>query len=353
MKRPLNLTRQYPLDANRYPIYLSETATGWQVAASVVGTGVERLAWPDTGDGTNAAAKVSGGERETTFTLTGLNTSTSKANLKGWILEITQSGYENKYLIRSTTNANPAVATIFRSPELPPNVVGTFWCPDTKQTLPDSGNVTYRVYPMLKNPMTILFSPLAVGTLTILRESNDTTGVNNAHNVVSILRPGGSVTISVDNPSKIYYVFSSNAATEIFYWCESSVNAAVIASGGATESTLAKISGSTPIITNATGAAAIATSYAPAAAFWLESVTLNLNTAPTTSESFTITLNANDGAAYDTLLQSVDLSAAATTDLVYKPDGGPLLCESGDAIDVAWANTDTKTYGLRIAARLA
>src|SRR3990167_5740106 len=190
---------------------------------------------------------------------------------------------------------------------------------------------------MLKNPMTILFSPLAVGTLTILRESNDTTGVNNAHNVVSILRPGGSVTISVDNPSKIYYVFSSNAATEIFYWCESSVNAAVIASGGATESTLAKISGSTPIITNATGAAAIATSYAPAAAFWLESVTLN----------------ANDGAAYDTLLQSVDLSAAATTDLVYKPDGGPLLCESGDAIDVAWANTDTKTYGLRITARLA
>ena len=110
---------------------------------------------------------------------------------------------------------------------------------------------------------------------------------------------------------------------------------------------------SDPVVTPATGSGAISTSYAPLAAFWLQSVTLHFGTAPTTSENFTITLNANDGPAYDTVLRAVDLSAASTVDLVYKPDDGPLLCESGDAIDVAYTNTDAGTFGLRIVARLA
>lgn len=109
---------------------------------------------------------------------------------------------------------------------------------------------------------------------------------------------------------------------------------------------------SDPVVTPATGAGAISKSYAPAAAFWLHSVTLHFDVAPTTSENFTITLNANDGSAYDTVLRSVDLSAASTVDLLYQPDS-PLLCESGDAIDVAYTNTDMGTFGLRIVARLA
>jgi len=108
-----------------------------------------------------------------------------------------------------------------------------------------------------------------------------------------------------------------------------------------------------PVVTISTGAGAISKSYTPAAAFWLHSVTLHLSAAPTTSQDFTITLNAADGVAYDTLLYSLDLSLSSVTDLVYTPDDGPLLCESGDAVDVAYLNTDEATYGLRIVARLA
>lgn len=109
----------------------------------------------------------------------------------------------------------------------------------------------------------------------------------------------------------------------------------------------------TPVLTNATGTSAIATSYAPSADFWLDSVTLHLSAAGSTAENFTITLNANDGTAYDTVLVKQDLSTGSTVDLVYVPEGGPMLFESGDAIDVAWPNTETRTYGLRIMARLA
>lgn len=108
-----------------------------------------------------------------------------------------------------------------------------------------------------------------------------------------------------------------------------------------------------PVLTNATGTSAIATSYAPSADFYLDSVTLHLSAAGTTAENFTVTLNANDGSAYDTVLVKQDLSVGSTVDLVYVPEDGPMLFESGDAIDVAWANTESRTYGLRIMARLA
>ena len=108
-----------------------------------------------------------------------------------------------------------------------------------------------------------------------------------------------------------------------------------------------------PVVTSSSGSGAISASYAPAAPFWLDAITLHLSAAPTTSQDFTITLNANDGAAYDTLLYGLDLSLSSVTDLVYTPDDGPLLCEAGDSIDVAWLNGDGRTFGLRIVARLA
>ena len=100
-----------------------------------------------------------------------------------------------------------------------------------------------------------------------------------------------------------------------------------------------------------TGAAAIAASLTvPASAtYQLVSVTMHADAAATTSENLTITLNANAGAAYDTLLYSLDLSAASTVDLVWYPDE-PLLLEGGDAVDVAFTNTDTDTYGVQITA---
>jgi len=110
----------------------------------------------------------------------------------------------------------------------------------------------------------------------------------------------------------------------------------------------------TATVTNITGAAAIDVDYAPGSAFWLESVTLNLNTAPTTSQNFTIVLDAGDGAAYDTTLYSGDLSVlgGGTTDLVWQP-ALEMLFESTDALDVDFTNTDVVTYGLRIVVRLA
>ncbi len=78
-------------------------------------------------------------------------------------------------------------------------------------------------------------------------------------------------------------------------------------------------------------------------------VTLNLDAAPTTSESFTITLNALVGSEYDTLLYTLNLSTDSTTDIVWMPDQ-PLWLQPGDAIDVAFANTDGNTYGVLITA---
>ncbi len=107
-----------------------------------------------------------------------------------------------------------------------------------------------------------------------------------------------------------------------------------------------------PVKTAATGSGAIATSYAPGVAFWLDAITIHLSAAPTTAGDLTVTLDAADGAAYDTVLFSLDPSEQSDTDVVYIPDQ-PLLCVSGDAIAVAYPNTDGRTYGLRIIARLA
>lgn len=108
----------------------------------------------------------------------------------------------------------------------------------------------------------------------------------------------------------------------------------------------------TPVVTAGTGDEAISVSYAPGKSFWLDAVTVHLSSAPTTAGDLTVTLDAADGAAYDTVLFSLDPSEQSDTDVVYIPDQ-PLLCMSGDAIAVAYTNTDGRTYGLRIIARLA
>ena len=104
----------------------------------------------------------------------------------------------------------------------------------------------------------------------------------------------------------------------------------------------------TPIYDSATGAAALAkSSAAHTTAFLLHWVTVHFSAAPTTSESLTVIRNSVTAAAYDTTLCKVNPSVGALTDIVYMPDQ-PLLCTAGDVIDVAFANTDTKTYGVEI-----
>ncbi len=98
---------------------------------------------------------------------------------------------------------------------------------------------------------------------------------------------------------------------------------------------------------SATGTGAISASHVVTGNERLTSVILHFNVAPTTSQAFTIKLNANAGDAYDTLLATVNPADEALTDYVYIPDGD-LYLKDGDAIDLAFTNTDGKTYGVQI-----
>jgi len=104
--------------------------------------------------------------------------------------------------------------------------------------------------------------------------------------------------------------------------------------------------------TVATGAGAInATHVTPSGQHYqLVSVAVNLSAAPTTSENLTITLDSADGAEFDTTLYSVNPSTAGTTDVFWWPDQLTYL-HPGDAIDVQFANTDKRTYGVTITVR--
>lgn len=109
--------------------------------------------------------------------------------------------------------------------------------------------------------------------------------------------------------------------------------------------------GGSVVKTNATGSAAIAASFTAIQATKLVSVTCHFSAAPTTSENLTITLNANAGAAYDVLLFKIDPASQSATDLVIGTDDWGLIeLVAGDAIDVAYTNTDGLTYGVEITA---
>jgi len=110
----------------------------------------------------------------------------------------------------------------------------------------------------------------------------------------------------------------------------------------------------TPVVTVATGSGAVAMSYAPGVAFWLDAVTVRLSADPTTSENLDVVLDTADGSDYDITLWSVDPSAStgSKTDFYFVP-AHPILCAAGDAITVSFPNTDAATYGVRIVARLA
>lgn len=101
-----------------------------------------------------------------------------------------------------------------------------------------------------------------------------------------------------------------------------------------------------------TGAAAISETIAPGVAFRLLRIEAHWSAAPTTSQSFTVTLDAGDGSAYDTLLDTVNPSTNSDTDLVFGYGVGYEF-EHDDAIDIAYTNTDTKTISGRIVYELA
>ena len=119
------------------------------------------------------------------------------------------------------------------------------------------------------------------------------------------------------------------------------------------------LSSASPTITDvvypATGSAAIAhTTGTLTQAFKLDHISLHLSAAGTTTENFTVNLDAADGAEYDTNLFTLNLATDSIVDLVLTPedDGLQKLYEAGDAITIAWPNTETRTYGVRIVGEL-
>lgn len=99
--------------------------------------------------------------------------------------------------------------------------------------------------------------------------------------------------------------------------------------------------------TSATWAAAINKSTAIGKPFKLKNVTVHFSSAPTTSQLLTITIDSVLGAAYDTVIYSTNPSVGSQTDISYVPAWDICLAE-WDEIVVAFTNTDTRTYGLRI-----
>ena len=101
-----------------------------------------------------------------------------------------------------------------------------------------------------------------------------------------------------------------------------------------------------------TGAAAIAEALAPKVPFRLLRIEAHWSAAPSDSESFTVTLDAGRGSAYDVLLDSVNPSTDSDTDLVFGYGIGYEF-EADDEIDIAYDNTGLDTISGRYVYELA
>jgi len=94
-----------------------------------------------------------------------------------------------------------------------------------------------------------------------------------------------------------------------------------------------------------TGAGAISTTTtALTSEVELCAILIHVSAAPVTAENLVISLDAIDGAAYDTVLATVAM--AGVTDLAVTDIGIPL--HIGDALKVTWTNTDARTVGVRL-----
>lgn len=93
----------------------------------------------------------------------------------------------------------------------------------------------------------------------------------------------------------------------------------------------------------ATGSGALSETISYPQAFELEEIRIKVGVAPTTAENLTITIDAAAGAAYDVVLAAIPMAGVTS----YRwADDTPSLLVPGDKIVIAWANTDTRTWGI-------
>lgn len=77
----------------------------------------------------------------------------------------------------------------------------------------------------------------------------------------------------------------------------------------------------------------------------LHSVTVHVSATVIASEDLVISIDSIDGAAYDTVLATQDLTGL--DDFVYFPSA-PLPFKKGDIIKVEYPNTNTNTVGVQV-----
>ena len=92
----------------------------------------------------------------------------------------------------------------------------------------------------------------------------------------------------------------------------------------------------------ATGATALNSTLDPGGAWQLEEARIHLNGAGG-SGNLVIKIDSGDGAVYDTVLSTQDMTSL--TDFVYQPTRPHELLK-GDKLVFTWANSGSKTYGL-------
>jgi hypothetical protein len=94
----------------------------------------------------------------------------------------------------------------------------------------------------------------------------------------------------------------------------------------------------------ATGHGAISTTLAPGVPWQLEEIRVHLSLAGG-ANNLTATVDHGAGAAYDIVILTQDMTTIA--DLSWQPTR-PKEFGAGDELDIAWTNTNGRTYGLEI-----
>ena len=80
------------------------------------------------------------------------------------------------------------------------------------------------------------------------------------------------------------------------------------------------------------------------------SALISFDSAPTTSETLTITFKSGTDSSLDTVMQTVDPSADSIQNIFFHLDNGMPL-NKGDKISVEYTNTDGNTIGVTIKGR--
>lgn len=93
-----------------------------------------------------------------------------------------------------------------------------------------------------------------------------------------------------------------------------------------------------------TGAAAIATTIAPGYKWTLREIRVHLSAAGGAGD-LTATIDSGTNAAYDIVVLTQDMTSVL--DLVWQPDA-PMIFDKDDELEIAWANSSTRTYGLEV-----